>query len=379
MCEFCGNDKDIIFPFQLNKCQRCEGEPSLLAGLGGLRTLSPRPPTALSWRDWKFSNPRRLERELTQDRRAGEGGEDLAVEEGSCEGVDELRSREQEEMGDTGVELIDRTEARQESRGMFHSFTPGRLMRRGAEEEEEEELNKRVEESRKDECVEVYSDERARCEKDGNGQKRRENVSLLKVLHIDRLTKSISTRDRRESSASDSETRGSSESLEEVGIGKDRKNLLKLSSFEKIAKGFLKRAVEGERKSKMKEEECEEVLQEKGKETVREGKVKDETPDKGEGEDGTGKMESGVLKQEKFPFMKLLKPHQLSSIFSRERSRAEGDVGEESGCVREVDAGEEGQKEAAVTTAPNWRARRSRNARRLSRGRREKEEGVETD
>ncbi|KAK2907966.1 run domain Beclin-1-interacting and cysteine-rich domain-containing protein isoform X2 [Channa argus] len=25
VCEFCGNDKDIIFPFQLNKCQRCEG------------------------------------------------------------------------------------------------------------------------------------------------------------------------------------------------------------------------------------------------------------------------------------------------------------------------------------------------------------------
>ncbi|XP_028442345.1 run domain Beclin-1-interacting and cysteine-rich domain-containing protein isoform X2 [Perca flavescens] len=24
VCEFCGNDKDIIFPFQLNKCQRCE-------------------------------------------------------------------------------------------------------------------------------------------------------------------------------------------------------------------------------------------------------------------------------------------------------------------------------------------------------------------
>ncbi|XP_035772509.1 run domain Beclin-1-interacting and cysteine-rich domain-containing protein-like, partial [Neolamprologus brichardi] len=34
VCEFCGNDKDIIFPFHLSKCQRCEGEPSLLvAGL----------------------------------------------------------------------------------------------------------------------------------------------------------------------------------------------------------------------------------------------------------------------------------------------------------------------------------------------------------
>ncbi|TSK53810.1 Run domain Beclin-1-interacting and cysteine-rich domain-containing protein [Bagarius yarrelli] len=25
-CVFCGNDKDIIFPFELNKCRRCEGE-----------------------------------------------------------------------------------------------------------------------------------------------------------------------------------------------------------------------------------------------------------------------------------------------------------------------------------------------------------------
>ncbi|KAI4901555.1 hypothetical protein NFI96_000327 [Prochilodus magdalenae] len=24
VCEFCGNDKDIIFPYELNKCQRCE-------------------------------------------------------------------------------------------------------------------------------------------------------------------------------------------------------------------------------------------------------------------------------------------------------------------------------------------------------------------
>ncbi|XP_034092280.1 run domain Beclin-1-interacting and cysteine-rich domain-containing protein-like [Gymnodraco acuticeps] len=24
VCEFCGNEKDIIFPFQLNKCQHCE-------------------------------------------------------------------------------------------------------------------------------------------------------------------------------------------------------------------------------------------------------------------------------------------------------------------------------------------------------------------
>ncbi|KAI5086010.1 run domain Beclin-1-interacting and cysteine-rich domain-containing protein isoform X1, partial [Silurus meridionalis] len=24
VCEFCGNDKDIIFPFELNKCRRCD-------------------------------------------------------------------------------------------------------------------------------------------------------------------------------------------------------------------------------------------------------------------------------------------------------------------------------------------------------------------
>uniref|UniRef100_A0A8C1YFN7 Rubicon Homology domain-containing protein n=1 Tax=Cyprinus carpio TaxID=7962 RepID=A0A8C1YFN7_CYPCA len=27
ICEFCGNDKDIIFPYELIKCLRCEGEP----------------------------------------------------------------------------------------------------------------------------------------------------------------------------------------------------------------------------------------------------------------------------------------------------------------------------------------------------------------
>ncbi|KAG9351200.1 hypothetical protein JZ751_025091 [Albula glossodonta] len=72
VCEFCGNDKDIIFPFELNKCQRCEGEPLLLAGRPGGTSGS----SAHSWRDWKFPRPRKLAKALSQDRREGEGGEE---------------------------------------------------------------------------------------------------------------------------------------------------------------------------------------------------------------------------------------------------------------------------------------------------------------
>ena len=77
MCEFCGNGKDIIFPFDLNKCQRCEGEPHPhAASLGRPKAPSPNPFPAPSWKDWKFPKPRRLARALLQDKREGEGGEE---------------------------------------------------------------------------------------------------------------------------------------------------------------------------------------------------------------------------------------------------------------------------------------------------------------
>ncbi|KAL4630777.1 run domain Beclin-1-interacting and cysteine-rich domain-containing protein-like isoform X3 [Arapaima gigas] len=77
VCEFCGNGKDVIFPFELNKCQRCEGELLQLAGdLSGAHKASAR-----SWRVWKFSRPRRLARTLSQGRTEGEGGEERAQEE----------------------------------------------------------------------------------------------------------------------------------------------------------------------------------------------------------------------------------------------------------------------------------------------------------
>ncbi|KAJ8374255.1 hypothetical protein SKAU_G00048350 [Synaphobranchus kaupii] len=57
VCEFCGNDKDIIFPFELKKCQRCEGELPLLAG---------GTPPSHSWRDWKFPLPGQCRKEEVQ-------------------------------------------------------------------------------------------------------------------------------------------------------------------------------------------------------------------------------------------------------------------------------------------------------------------------
>lgn len=80
MCEFCNNEKDIIFPFQLHKCQRCEGEHALLGpGLVGSRGPLPRPSFPLTWRDWLISKPRRLSNVLSRDMREGEGGEQFQV------------------------------------------------------------------------------------------------------------------------------------------------------------------------------------------------------------------------------------------------------------------------------------------------------------
>lgn len=107
MCEFCGNDKDIIFPFQLHKCQRCEGEHALLgAGPGGFRSPSPRPSIPHNWRDWKISKPRRLSDILSRDMREGEGGEEEASDKNKSGGMSQASADgskfdvgEQEEAG----------------------------------------------------------------------------------------------------------------------------------------------------------------------------------------------------------------------------------------------------------------------------------------
>ncbi|XP_018618225.2 run domain Beclin-1-interacting and cysteine-rich domain-containing protein-like isoform X2 [Scleropages formosus] len=77
VCEFCGIEKDVIFPFQLNKCRRCEGELLRLPGdLSGAHSAA-----TSSRQVWKFSRPCRLARALSRERKEGEGGEETVQEE----------------------------------------------------------------------------------------------------------------------------------------------------------------------------------------------------------------------------------------------------------------------------------------------------------
>lgn len=385
MCEFCGNDKDIIFPFQLSKCQRCEGEPSLLAaGLGGSRAPSPRLSVPLTWKDWKIPKPRRLQRALCQGRKDGEGGEGLGLE------VDQgVSSGEQKEPRENAEE-------RQEQGGIFQTLNPGKLFKalsrsKGNKEEQEmsgwtesereegKEYDKGGEERGKDLCEEVCSEERAKSRERGDGHARREKVSLLKALHIDRLKKRTSKRDGMDS---DSETCSSTESLDEVGTGQERKGRWKMSGLMGLTKGFSKRESEDERKTEVKVEERNEesekrLLDEEGG-TEEEGRAgneaeeDDEMPDKGKKE-AAKTVESSAEKVEKFTLMKQLKSHQLSAIFSRERSRREEDKSQESDGKSELDAEEEGKEVTANKTKANWRGRRTRKARRVTRGRKTKD------
>lgn len=371
MCEFCGNDKDIIFPFQLSKCQRCEGEPSLLvAGLGSYRAPSPsrRPSIPLTWRDWKISKPRRLAKALSKDRREGEGGE----EDLELKLKQEENSAKQKESRDTTEEEISQ------------AFSLGKLVKafsrhKDSEEEEEitggEECDRGREERRNSQSGEVCSKERANSKEREDGHARREKLNLLKVLHIDRLKKSVSKRD------SDSETCSSMESLDEAGTGKASKGRWKMSGFASLAKSFSKRDSEDEQKREVKEEEIdaesERRLLGKGGGTVEEGNAEievqedDEMPDEGK-KGAAEKTESGAENVEK---CEVKKRHQGSAVRSRKRSRLDEDSGGGSDGKRELDTEEEGQK-PAVETQSNWRARRTRKARRDTRGR-QKREGAE--
>ncbi len=375
MCEFCGNDKDIIFPFQLNKCQRCEGEPSLLvAGLGGSRAPSPRPSFPLTWKDWKIPKPRRLARALYQDRREGEGGE----------GGEEDLERDVGQGAKCGEERGGRAEERQERGAIFQAFTPGKLVKafsRSKGNEEEQEMmagteSEREEETKCDKAGEEGGNgkqERAKSKEKEDGHAKREKVNLLKVLHIDRLKKSISKGDRGDSG---SETCSSLESLDEVG--QEKKGRWKVSGLLSLAKGFTKRETEDEGETEVKEEDSEKRYLEKVTGTEEEGKASweaegnDEISVKGQTE-AAETAKPGAENVEKFTLVKLLKPHQLSAVFSRGRSGGEEDRSGESDGKREVDTEEEGQQEPTIITQTNWRGRKTRKARRLTRGRKIRE------
>lgn len=351
MCEFCGNDKDIIFPFQLNKCQRCEGEPSLLvAGLGGIRAPSPRHSISLTWRDWKISKPRRLALVLSQDRKEGEGGEeDLEPDVGQ-------RGKNDKEGGDM-------TGGTQEKEG-FHAPTPGKPVEefpRNIGSEEEQEMTGGTESETEEE--KMHSKQRAGRKESGDGHAKRDKVNLLKALHIDRLKRGISKGDRRES---DSE---SVESQDEVAY--ERKHLWKVSRLLTFSKGFSKREMEDEVKTGVKEEEqrfLKKVTQEEGKGA----EDSDEISDQGQ----TAEVQKpGAESGDKFKFAKLLKPQRLSAAFSRGKSKGEEDRSVDSDSKREMVAEKE---KPAVLNQNTWRGRKTRRARRITRGRKIRE-GSETE
>lgn len=318
MCEFCGNDKDIIFPFQLNKCQRCEGEPSLpVAGLGGSRAPSPRPFFPLTWRDWKISNPRRLAKALSKDRREGEGGE---------EDLEKTVNQEVicgEEMGDAAEEMQGR----------------GTELKR-------EETN--CDKEKEDGGREVHGNERGK-----------EKVNLLKVFHIDRLRKRVS-KDR-----SDSETWSSVESLDEVGH--ERKGRWRISGLVSLAKGFSRSDIDDE--GKEEEEGFLDKVDKTGMKEESESRKEDEQNDDISEKGQTAETEKPDA-DEKFTLTKLLKPHRMSGLFSKGKSRAEWDRHGENDEKREVDTEEE---EPAVITRTTWRGRKTRKAVRVTKGRKNRE------
>lgn len=332
MCEFCGNDKDIIFPFQLNKCQRCEGEPSLLvAGLGGLRAPSSRSPISLAWRDWKISKPRNLAKTLFQGRKEGEGGEEGLEQEVN----QDVKSNEQEEVGE-----------RHERKGVLQGFAYGNLVKafsrsNGEEQQETTEcINRRV-----------NSKEREKSQERGDGHARREKVNLLKVLQIDRLKRGLLKGDRRES-----DTCSSVESLDEVG--QESKGRWNVSALTKRVKSFSKRESEDEGKAEVKDKDGKKgcidlVSSDKGEETVEERKAE------------TVKTESPK---------RLFKPHELSTVFSRGRWKHLDDSGGgESDEKSEVNTEDSQEEELPITAQTKWRGLKTRRARRITRGRKVRE------
>ncbi|KAM9761996.1 run domain Beclin-1-interacting and cysteine-rich domain-containing protein isoform 2-T2 [Menidia menidia] len=356
VCEFCGNDKDIIFPFQLSKCQRCEGEPP------------PRAPSsfAVSWKNWKIPNPRRLAKVLSRDRREGEGGEDH-IQPGADR---EVTSGEQKEAREKGAEELKETAEASDGGGMFQTSTPGKLATAvpwRKSDEEGKEMAGSVEVVGEWEWVEEVEGrdsrrasvrtEGDRSEGSGDERTRREKGNFLKVLQMDKLKKSILERDRR-----GSETCSSMESLDEAGAV--RKGPRMVPGFVSRVRSLVKKGnrEEKELKEETKNEECPKISSEGEEGTKPEGK--DQT-----GRDG----ETTTL--EKFRIRKFLRPHQRPSVFSKGRTKAEEDGGSGEGTDSEGGREQEGRKESALPARMNWRARKTRNARRVSRGKKMKEGG----
>lgn len=273
VCEFCNNDKDIIFPFQLSKCQRCEGEPS-----------RPRISFQLNWRDWKILTPRRLARALSRDRKEGEGGEELGVDQ-------EVNSGEQQDGGNKQKADSRDSSARE---GTLHHFSTGKM---------------------------VYS--------------------VPWIIGSENQQEKIGT----------SEKCSSLESLDE-GCRSNR------------VKSFSKREDKNEQEMESKEEEGNE-------ECIKRSLVKTEEEEKAQ--KGTDSV-----KTEKFSVFKLLKPHQLASVFSKHKSKEEKEgESSESDAVVNTEVVKQEQECTADAAETKWRNRKTRKARRLNKGRKSRVSGGE--
>lgn len=310
MCEFCGNEKDIIFPFQLHKCQRCEGEHAVLeAGLVGSRSPFPRPSVSLTWRDWKISKPRRLSNVLSQDMKEGEGGEQVQCFTHGAKGVAEVGGTELEQEGKK------KHQKGGEKAGAGH-------------------------------CRKVYSKLGLKL-----GERRvRIEANLLKTLHIGRLKKRFSKGD------SDSE---SMESQEDAA--QEKKHLWNVPKLKVFSKSSATRDREDGGKREVKEDE-------EGRQ-LHEGTEVQEEEDDNEVLDKMPKTERSSA--EKLAVLKLFSAQKVAAVLSRGR-REEDEDEEEEGRNRESDgetgtAAEEGG--ATIITRQTWRGRNTRRARRITRGR----------
>lgn len=339
MCEFCGNDKDIIFPFQLSKCQRCEGEPC------------PRAPPSHnffphSWKNWKIPKPRRLARALSRDKREGEGGEEDVQPGGEVEVI----GGEQEKVE---AELMESSEGRRDSERAFQNLASGKLAKtfsriKGNEKEQErtgstdlereEELKMCSSKTKKDpQHLSADSNDSDRSIKSGDERPRREKVSLLKVLQMGRLRKSRS-KDR-----GDSETHSSWESLNERGV-----------------QSLSRSEAEAERGTNLSEDE--------GGQTENQGGAKEEPKLQTE-------AEAAAITTEKVSG-KLQLPHPFASIFSKEKDKGNGDrCRSDSDGKGEGNTESEGHDNPVVTTQSSWRSSKTRKARRITRSRKMKARG----
>lgn len=302
---------------------------------------------------------------------------------------DESRSREKT----TTVEAEHVKERKQERRMIFNAFKHGRLAKafsRSTEKQQEQEvtgegegegesdMREGVEEGEIDKCKEVDDKDIENSEVSGDQHTKREKGNLLKVFKLNKSFSKIDREDR--PAASDGERWGSVERVDDGGgmekeEGKGRWNV---PGIGRLTKAFAKWEVEDEgKREEVEEGGCERGLSKKGK-GESEGKVEAGEEDEmlgGECEDGSeekatavaGKQEAGAVKAPRFPGLKVLKPPKLTNIFSREKGKKESDRSRDGEGKGEMDIKEAGQ-EPAIGTQTNWRTRKTRKARRLTKG-----------